>query len=410
MKKLFLIHLLLILLSAPALTAQDLQITLHDIKDLSGAHSPEWQQFEHQKEYQTRRESAAVTRLNPTLNYDLEFLDTDIRSEWEQFAFIEQTFRTPGHFRNLRQHRDLRIKEIERETKAEKAVWMANTRHQFISVVLAKKELENLEEFYLLIERFIDAQEQRAGEGETSLIDDQLLKMSGYRLSSMIDERRIEMENRKSAWLSRMGLDNLERDIEFTGSFAEPNFALPEAQDLMKMLEQSPGRLAHRLAVDNAANSINLEESRRWPSFDVRAGYKALNPDLHGFMIGVSLPIPLMNRNSPAIQKAQALERVQELRLTSAGIEQNRRVIQSLNTIDTYIRKLDEFPKIAGDPEQFINSLVVAYEEGEQSLSDILNTLSLLADTYRTRFYQLEKTYEQIMILEALTGNLILKP
>jgi len=163
-----LILILSILLSSSALYAQDLQISLQDIEQISETYSQEWQQFEHQREYRARGESAAATRLNPTLNYDLEFLDTDTRSEWEQFAFIEQTFRTPGHFRNLRQQRDLRIEEIEQETEAEKGNWMADMRQGFILVVLAQEEVENLEEFYTLIERFMDAQERRAAEGETS--------------------------------------------------------------------------------------------------------------------------------------------------------------------------------------------------------------------------------------------------
>ena len=403
-----LILILSILLSSSALYAQDLQISLQDIEQISETYSQEWQQFEHQREYRARGESAAATRLNPTLNYDLEFLDTDTRSEWEQFAFIEQTFRTPGHFRNLRRQRDLRIEEIEQETEAEKSNWMADMRQGFILVVLAQEEVENLEEFYTLIERFMDAQERRAAEGETSIIDDQLLKMSSYRLNSLIDERRIEMENRKSAWLSRMGLDDEERNIEFTGSFSELNHTLPDAHELVAILEQSPGRQTDRLALEAAGQSVTLEESRRWPSFDVRAGYKTLNPDFHGFMVGVSLPIPLLNRNTPAIEEARALERLQELRLTSAEMQQNRRVIQSLNTFREYSQKLEDFPGLAADTEQFINALVAAYEEGEQSLSEILNTLSLLADTSRTRFSQLERTYEEIMILEALTGNTIL--
>lgn len=404
------ILILSILLSSSALYAQDLQISLQDIEELSETYSSELQQFNYLREYQSRGESASATRLNPTINYDFEFLDSDGRAEREQYAYIEQTFRTSGHFRNLRQRRNLRIEEIKQETEAEKAAWMADIRQGFILAVLAGEELENLEEFYALIERFMEAQERRAAEGETSLIDDQLLSMSSYRLSSLIDERRIEMENRKSAWLSRMGLDDEERDIEFTGSFSELDHTLPGAGELIAILEQSPGRLADRIALDRAEHSIDLEESRRWPSFDVSAGYKTLNPDLHGFVVGVSFPIPLLNRNTPAIEEARAQERLQELRLTSAEMQQARRVVQSLNTIQEYSQKLADFPVLAGDPEEFINALVAAYEEGEQSLSEILNTLSLLADTSRTRFSQLEKIYEEIMILEALTGKMILEP
>lgn len=399
---------LAVLLSASSLTAQEMQIALPDIEGLSDRYSPEWQQFDEQLEVEQRGAQAAAARLNPTLNYDLEFLDNDPRPEREHFLFIEQPLRTPGHFRHLRQHRDLRMGEAEQRIESGRASWMADTRFGFIRIVLAREELDRLQQIHSLVDRIRNALAQRAGERETSRIDEQLLTMSSYQLSSRIDDRRIELETEKSEWLARMGIDGEERSVEFTGAFSDPDYILPDREELMGMLDRSPGRQASRLALAGAGRAVDLEESRRWPSFALRAGYKTMNPELHGFIVGVSLPIPLLNRNRPAIQEARAHERVRELSLRSAEQRQNRELIRALRTLDDYRSRLDEFPGQVEDPETLTHTLLIAYEEGEHSLNDLLNTLHLMADTQQTYFRQIEKTYEQIMILEALTGQEIL--
>ena len=133
-----------------------------------------------------------------------------------------------------------------------------------------------------------------------------------------------------------------------------------------------------------------------------------MNPDVHGFVAGVSLPIPLLNRNRSAIEQARAHERMTTLVYTATVDRQNRKLIQAWDALNNIQSKLEEFPAVTGSTERFINTLAVAYEEGEQSLSDILNTLNMMAETHHTRFGQLERAYEQVMIIEALTGRSVL--
>jgi len=407
MKFFVLTFLMLLLGNGPILIGQSIQVSLDDIDRLAENHSPEWEQFENHLEILVQGENADAVRLNPELHYDLEYLNTDPRSEREQFAFIEQELRTPGHFRNLRQYRDQRVEEVKKEIESSKSEWLADMRFGFIRIVLINEQLSELEKFQRLPDRFMESLELRSQEGETSLIEDQLLKMSSYQLSSLIDELKFLAEKEKSEWLIRMGLGE-DQVVNFVGSFSDPATTIPVKEDLLAMLEQAPGRQASALARQSAQQSIDLEESRRWPSVSVRAGYKTLNSDLHGFVAGISMPIPLLNRNRPAIEQARAHERMSSLAYTATVDRQNRELIQALGALNNIQSKLEEFPADAGSTERFINTLAVAYEEGEQSLSDILNTLNIVAETHYTRFGQLKRAYEQVMIIETLTGRSVL--
>lgn len=398
---------MLFLVNVPFLMGQSIQVSLDDVERLAEDHSPEWEQFEHRMEVLVQDQRTDAVRLNPELHYDLEYLNTDPRSEREHFAYIEQELRTPGHFRNLRRYRDQRIEEIQKEIESSKSEWLAEMRFGFVRIVLIKEQLSELEKLQRLPDRFMEALELRSQEGETSLIEEQLLKMSSYQLSSLIDELQLLAQQEKSEWLIRMGLDE-DQSVDFMGSFSDPGIAIPEKEDLLAMLDQAPERRASALSRQSAQQSIDLEESRRWPSFSVRAGYKTLSPDFHGFMAGVSMPIPLLNRNRPAIEQARAQERMTTLAYTATVDRQNRQLIHALGVLNNIQSKLDEFPADTGRTESFINTLAVAYEEGEQSLSDILNTLNMMAETHRTRFGQLERAYEQVMTIEALTGKSLL--
>ncbi|REL32878.1 TolC family protein [Rhodohalobacter sp. SW132] len=407
MKSFLLTLLMLFLVNAPVLPGQSIQVSLDDVEQFAEKHSPEWEQFNHRLEFMVQGENADAVRLNPELHYDLEYLNSDPRSEREHFAFIEQELRTPSHFRNLRQYRDQRVEAINKEIKSSKSKWLADMRFGFIRIVLIKEQLSGLEQLQRLPDHFMEALELRSQEGETSLIEEQLLKMSRYQLQSLIRELELSLEQQKSEWLIRMGIDN-DQHVEFVGSFSDPEITIPGKEELMVLLDQAPERQATDLARQSARQSIDLEESRRWPSFSVRAGYKTLNPDFHGFMAGVSIPIPLLNRNRPAIEQARAQERMSALTYSATVDRQNRQLNQAWDALYSIRSGLNELPEETAGTDNFINTLTVAYEEGEQSLNDVLNTLNMMADTHRTKFSQLEQAYEQVMIIEAVTGRSVL--
>ena len=234
--KFFVLTLLMLLLgNGPILIGQSIQVSLDDIDRLAENHSPEWEQFENHLEILVQGENADAVRLNPELHYDLEYLNTDPRSEREQFAFIEQELRTPGHFRNLRQYRDQRIEEVKKEIESSKSEWLADMRFGFIRIVLINEQLSELQKLQRLPDRFMEALELRSQEGETSLIEEQLLKMSSYQLSSLIDELKLLAEKEKSEWLIKMGLGE-DQIVDFVGSFSDPTISIPGKEDLLAML------------------------------------------------------------------------------------------------------------------------------------------------------------------------------
>ena len=405
----FSISILISLVFFSPLKAQVIEIELGNIKDLSERYSVQWQQFNNQFDYESYGERAQVTRLNPSISYDLEFLERDSQSEYEQFLYLQKEFRLPGHYRNLRERKDSRITQLEYETESSRAEWLAATRLGFIRILLNQREIEKLGILKDQIGRLSDVSLRRAEAGETAALENQLMQMSRYHLEARIDEKQLETNRLVTLWKSRMGFDQ-NAEVRFTGNVNETMVNLPRAAELISILDNSPLARAERQAIQSASLGTATAQSSRLPSFELSAGYKQLNPNWHGFLVGIALPLPLLSSNREAISQARALEQIEQTEWKLGQMERNQITLQILNALDDYEAKLEHAPENLSQPDQFLDRLLISYREGALSLNDFLNSMSLMADAYQTKFSRLSGYYSMILELEAMTGQEFINP
>ena len=406
LSQIFVFPVLLIMLLAQnhPVSAQSIEIQLHQVEELSEQFSPYWQQFENRLEYNTLGEQAETARLNPSIAYDLEFLGDGSQSEYEHYLYLQKAFRTPGHYRNLKERRDARIQLLQYNLRSERDEWLSATRFGFIRILLGKREIEILDDLKSRIAGLTEVSAARAETGEESLLDDQLLQMSQYQLQTRIEERKVEIDRLVVLWRNRMGI-NEQTEIIFSGDIDDIALQLPGKQDMLTFLELSPLLRGYQQAVDAAALEESVARSARIPSIELTAGYKQLNPNWRGFLFGISVPLPLLSANSESISQAQALQRIEQTRLDFVQKEKNQITLQLLDELRHYESILDNFPEYLHNKETFLNRLISSYEEGTLSLSEFLNSLNMMADTYQTRFSQLTEYYGIASELEALTGQ-----
>jgi len=393
----------------PPLKAQVIEVELENIRTLSEQNSQQWQQFENRLDYSVRGEQATTARINPSIAYDLEFLDDGSQSEYEQYLYLQKEFRLPGHYRNLRERRDSRITQLEYETESSRAEWLAATRMGFIRILLNQREIEKLWILRDQIGQLSDASIRRAEAGETAVLENQLLQMSRYHLEARIDEKQLETNRLITLWKSRMGFDQ-NTEVRFTGHVDESMVNLPRAAELISILDDSPLARAERQAIQSASLETAAAQSSRLPSFELSAGYKQLNPNWHGFLVGIALPLPLLSSNRDAISQARVFEQIEQTERNLAQMERNQITFQILNALDEYEAKLGHTPEHLSQPEQFLDRLLISYREGALSLNDFLNSLSLMADAYQTKFSRLSGYYSMVLELEAMTGREFINP
>ena len=389
--------------------AQVLEIQYTDIEQLAQEHSIEWQQFENRRDYNIAGEMQMATRLNPTLAYDLEYLDGQTQNEYEQYLYLSKEFRTPGHFRALREMRDSRIDGLYQENERDRLEWLASSKYGFIQIVLLQEELAQMELLMHQLNLLREVSTLRSAEGEVSTLNHRLIDLGSYQLQSEIEERKGELNRKRLLWKNRMGF-NEEVELRFEGSFSTKPDSYIEFDRIVQLMEESPAAIADRLSAQSASLAISLENSRRFPSIEISAGYKQLNPNWNGFLVGVAIPLPVLNTNREAIEQARALERVESSNLIKRQNERRSMAIQLLDELRRTQGQLDRFPDYLHQPEVFMNTLLISYEEGTQSLNDFLNTIQLMVNNYQTKYDLLENAYGVILKLEAMTGHTVIQP
>ncbi len=389
--------------------AQVLEIQYTDIEQLAQEHSIEWQQFENRRDYNIAGEMQMATRLNPTLAYDLEYLDGQTQNEYEQYLYLSKEFRTPGHFRALREMRDSRIDGLYQENERDRLEWLASSKYGFIQIVLLQEELAQMELLMHQLNLLREVSTLRSAEGEVSTLNHRLIDLGSYQLQSEIEKRKGELNRKRLLWKNRMGF-NEEVELRFEGSFSTKPDSYIEFDRIVQLMEESPAAIADRLSAQSASLAISLENRRRFPSIEISAGYKQLNPNWNGFLVGVAIPLPVLNTNREAIEQARALERVESSNLIKRQNERRSMAIQLLDELRRTQGQLDRFPDYLHQPEVFMNTLLISYEEGTQSLNDFLNTIQLMVNNYQTKYDLLENAYGVILKLEAMTGHKVIQP
>ena len=382
-------------------------LQLDEVDALARKHSPELARIRASFEGVARAAEVVARPANPALGWDLEFLDEGGQAVWEHAVFLEKSFRLPGFRRSLLGQVDSRVRGAELEREREEGVWLAEARRGFVQVALAEAEVESLDRMESLVDRIRSAARARSIEGELSMPQLRLLEMGEYQLRALLSERVVERDRLRSEWETRMGLSEVGA-FRFDPDEVRGRMVLPEEGDLLTWLEDSPAARSDRQALEVARRGISVEEGRRWPEVDLLAGYRQVTPRFRGFVLGASVPLPLRDGNRAGIEEARAGERDRALASTVQEAGDRARGLQLLAALERLDTHLEGFPPELSDPEPFFEALVALYEDGAEPLSGVLGSLTLLAETYRTWFEQLDQYYAGLFELEALTGRRLL--
>ncbi len=384
-------------------------LTLGAIDTLAREHSPGWARLQSQFEESARGAEAEVRPSNPSLGWDVEYLDEVGQGTWEQTAFLEKSFRLPGFRRSLLGHVDERVRAAELERKRDEFAWLSEARRELVAAAVAREEVRTLTRLEGLVDLLEETARARAAEGELSGVEARLLEMGQYQLRSLLADASVEEDRRRARWEGRMAVA-LPEQIDFASEAARAEVELPGEGRILAWLEDSPAARADRQRVLAARGGVRVEQGRRWPGVDILAGVRRVTPEHHGFVVGAAVPLPLRDGNRAAIQAARAVERSGEVAQALRGSADRARALELVRTLERMEERLDAFPQDLADPDPFLTALVALYEDGVEPLSGVLSSLTLLADTYRSRAGQLELYFDALFELEALTGRRLLAP
>lgn len=326
------------------------------------------------KQLDLQKSEAAVLEAkalsNPSVKFSLESLENGLRETEETFS-VTQNLDISGK-------RGRRI-DAARKSREAQGLFLAHEisgivvqmKHSFYKVLLLRENEKAMAEIAEVISDIERKTEVRVDAGDASESD--LMKLQGEkdRIVRVLKALQSELRAEKCRLALLLNVDST--GFEISGEFAyramNTGDRVPEESALLSIPELQ-GQLKR---IEAAELEVSAARKETFPTIDLEAGYKKRTGGFHGLVFGVSIPLPLFDRNQGGRSRAEATL-VQEktiyeamTKAAAAEVDVLRERMASLqNRIADILRDIarsQELTRIAG----------IAYEEGEMGLLEFLD-------------------------------------
>ena len=384
----------------------EVRIGIEDIPGMALSGSPFARILDDDLSLAQAERDLAVRWTNPSLVWGMEEVGDDDVSSREWVVALEKEFAMPWSYAKKRSGSNLRLESSRRSWEASKWHLISRMRHGYVTIKLRDIEVELLEVFEEIIGDASQVITDRKEQGTVSGIEKRLIDMSLIAVRVRMVESRLERRKVMDEWKTAMGIpaedtvvlvSELDLATDWLSSSHAPANSTSEVE-------------SHRLAVEALSTDIGLEKGDIFPSISIAGGYKSVDDEFTGYVVGLSMPIPVLNRNSGGIDRARAEHRKAQVELdlyeTSRERHISRLVYAAGEEADLLNRYHGDFELI----EEHIRDLALSYKEGWMDLGDFLEGIQTYADGIESYFDMLEDYNDIVFELERLTEQELYAP
>jgi cobalt-zinc-cadmium efflux system outer membrane protein len=245
---------------------------------------------------------------------------------------------------------------------------------------------------------------RQAALGDISPLDEKkasielaLAKTALSRSQRELDMARIELS---SSWGS---LQPTFHQVEYAGNIAT---RLPAEKQLWEMLQKHPRIEMSRRAVEKLQASLLLAKSESWPDLELEGGVTYFNESNdYAYFMGISIPIPLFNRNQGGVDEASANFLRGKKEHESAALAMRRELVSLLGSLEVTRSELQAAQQdILPAARETYEALITAYKAGEKEYLELLDAQRTLIDVRHGKLLLETEYHELLADLEALVG------
>ena len=389
-------------LAGPA-WAQDLPatLTLPDALQLAASRNPTLAAAANDVEIAEADRLQATRRLNPALTTGSEGypLFSSLRPAFidgqELTVRVDQELETAGR-RRLRVEGAAASIDVARSLLGDQRRRLAlSVQRAYLQAVLAKADREVARASLADIDQVLGITKARLDQGE--IAGGELRRLQVERLRVVDDQFATELalKNAKAALLAIMGFVDLGRDFDVSDVLTEVPASLaaisasaaPGGLDRAALERQAlaarPDLIAARGEERRADSETQLQRALRSPNITVGGGFKRTLTS-NGIVFGVTVPVPLFNRNPGGIARAEAQRRRAANRSTAAETAVRLDVQEAVNAIEVNqarVRYIERDTLTAAREAR--DAIMAAYRVGEAGLIDYLDAQRSFRETLR---------------------------
>ncbi len=355
-----------------------------------------------QRDQQIAAAESAVQWRNPELDAEIENLSGTGGRDIERTVALSKAFRSPWTSAAFNKANTLDIEAAEWEWRQRRLSLLAAWKTLYVNLQLKQKVQHELTVFQEHIQQVSVIAADRREQGSLSGMENQLLQMSVFSIKAAMlhlnsDIRRLEDELKRELGIPGENRVSLESDIHF----APVDVSALSTEETVRL---SPHIQSRERRMTAARKKVTVEQGGFLPEFHVTGGYKEVNDNLRGSVIGLSLPLPLVNVNRASIRQAQAELTTTSIEYDLTVIELKNRIKESSALVQDAQVLLDDYSALFQTNEMMSN-LVFSFQEGWITLTDFFSGIEVYADAIESYYAHLQHYYEHIFQLEAVTGQ-----
>ena len=299
----------------------------------------------------------------------------------------------------------------------------AEVESKFGEVLAASRNLQVAEDLLNLNRKALDLTQSRADKGAAPPLDANLLRVEVNR----IDALRTDLDAKLS--VSILELKSLagmptDEDLRIKGSLELP---APDAGlngTIQQVIEVRPDLLSVRAAEQLASAKVRQAETEARPDASLSVNYQRMNSSFnvngfnaagqsqpvrgifHFFTVGVSITLPVRNKNQGAIETAVAQVQESKRRREYAELIATREVAAALLTRDRAEVSLRIYRDgVRGQASQNLDVIRRTYELGRTQLLDVIAEQRRFIDIEMGYTEALSRLYQATVRLRTVTGG-----
>ena len=364
----------------------------------------------------------AGLRPNPLLDAEYgspRFLGGE--AEYDLSAGLALTLELGGKRAKRKAVAELEIQKVKAEINALERQIAAEIRRKYTLAVAAARQLDVVERLLAGDAELVRVTEARLGEGDVAPLDLNLVKVESDRLRVQRVEARNQLEIALLEIRSLIGLD-MSEPLQLAPQADRPprlELGLRELTDsaLLERADLQAARIGERFGtaridlarsqgIPNVTPSVRFSRTRGVIDLPPTAGGGLINDLDNELTFGVSVEIPVFNRNQGEIASAtgEQIQAVRNREFLEATIR--REVAVAYSQYRASAEKLVLYvAQILPRAEANLQTVRAAYNAGEFSVFDVVAEQRRLNENVNGYNEVLEKYYTSLAQLEAAVGR-----
>ncbi|KZT17467.1 cobalt-zinc-cadmium resistance protein [Acidovorax sp. GW101-3H11] len=310
------------------------------------------------------------SRPNPELAYSLEDTRSKTRTQsWQLNLPVEL-----GGKRAARTKAAEKTREQAQAQLAElQATVRANVAAAYFDVLTAQERLVLARDSAALAKSSTDTVSKRVAAGKVSPVEESKARVAEAGVRVELAQAASEQRNALSRLFALLG--QIDAPYTVLEGKAEKLPSVPSLADLQPLISSAPGVVLARIEVDRRKALTALEQSKRVPDVTVSVGMQRSNETQRNVLLfGVSVPLPVFDRNQGNLLEALKLEDKARDELQAATVRLHSEVAQArerLSTITAEVQSLQQ--EVLPGAKSAYDAATIGFENGKFNFLEVLD-------------------------------------